>query len=102
MGQNFADRISVPCLERHQGGVDDAFVFPGEFLGDDSFQLLDIEAENFRDQSEDENIFALVLGGAAKRFNRQSGDGHADVHETFVIEVRLDVVWIVKKDAAFF
>jgi hypothetical protein len=56
--------------------------------------------ENFRDQAEDENVFALVLGRAAERFNGQAGDRHADVNETFVVEVRLDVVRIVKQDAA--
>ena len=34
-------------------------------------QLLDIEIENFRDQAEDENVFALVLGRAAERFDRE-------------------------------
>ncbi len=37
MRQNFADRISVAGLERHDGGVDDALVFAGEFFVDDSF-----------------------------------------------------------------
>ena len=55
-------------------------------------QFLDIEIENFRDQTEHENVFALVLGRAAERFNGQSSDRHADVNETFIVEVRLDVV----------
>ena len=56
----------------------------------------------FADQAEDENVFALVLGRAAERFDGQAGDRHADVNETFVVEIRLDVIRIVKQDAAFF
>ena len=55
----------------------------------------------FADQAEDENVFALVLGRAAERFDGQAGDRNADVDETFVVEIRLDVVRIVKQDAAF-
>ncbi len=58
--------------------------------------------ENFRDQAEDENVFALVLGRAAQRLDRQASDRHADVDETLVVEVRLDVIGVVKQDAAFF
>ncbi len=99
--EDIADRISVTGLKRHQCGVDDTFIFAREFFGNDSFQLLGIETENFRDQSENENVFAFVLSSAAERFHRQSGDGHADIHEAFVVEVRLDVVGIVKEDSAF-
>ncbi len=70
--QHLADRVSVSRLERHQRGVDDALVFAREFFGDDPFQLLDVETENLRDQPEHENVFALVLGGAAERFNGQT------------------------------
>jgi hypothetical protein len=66
--------------------------FPANFSPDDSFQFLDIEIKNLRDQTEHENVFALVLGRAAERFNGQSSDRHADVNETFIVEVRLDVV----------
>ena len=100
--QDIADRIGVAGLKRHERGVDDALVFAGEFFLDQRLQLLDIEMENFRDQAEDENVFALVLRRSAERFDGQSGDRHADVNETFVVEVRLDVVGIVKQDAAFF
>ena len=55
----------------------------------------------FAIRPEHENVFALVLGGAAERFDGQTGDGHADINETLVVEVRLDVVGIVKQDAAF-
>ena len=55
-----------------------------------------------RDQTEDENVFALVLGRAAERFDGQPGDRNADVNETFVVGVRLDVIGIVKEDAALF
>src|SRR5205807_640457 len=60
-GQDIADRIGIAGLERHHRRVDDALVFAGKFFGDDPLQLVDIETENFRDQAEDENIFALVL-----------------------------------------
>ena len=99
--QDVADRIRVTGLERHQCRVDHAFVFPSEFLGDNSFQLLNIEIKNFSDEAEDENIFAFVLGRAAERFHGKTGDRHADVKETFIVEVRLDVVRVVKQDAAF-
>ena len=102
MGQDLADRIRVTSLERHQRRVDDALVFAGEFFADQFFELLDIEAENFRDETEDEDVFAFVFGGAAERFDRQSGNGHADINETFVVEVWLNVVRIVKQHAAFF
>ena len=100
--QNVADRVGVAGRERHERGVDDALVFAGEFFLDQRRQLLDIEMKNLRDQAEDENVFALVLGRAAERFDGQAGDRHADVNETFVVEVRLDVVGIVKQDAALF
>ncbi len=100
--QDVADRVSVAGLERHDRGVDDALVFAGEFFRDQRLQLVDVEIENLRDQAEDENVFALVLRRPAERFDRQAGDRHADVNETFVVEVRLDVVRIVKQDAAFF
>ena len=99
--ENFSDRVGVSGLERHQRGVDDALVFAGEFFADDLFHLLDIEVKNFRDQAEDEDVFALVLGGAAQRLDRQAGDRHADVNEAFVVEIRLDVIGIIKQDAAF-
>ena len=99
--ENFSDRVGVAGLERHERGVDDALVFAGEFFADDLFQLLDIEMKNFRDQAEDENVFALVLRRAAQRLDRQAGDRHADVNEAFVVEIRLDVIGIIKQDAAF-
>ena len=102
VGENFADGIGIAGGERHDGGVDDALVFAAEFFLDQRVELFDIETENFRDQSEDENVFALVLGRAAERFDGQAGDGNADVNETFVVEIRLDVIGIVKEDAAFF
>src|SRR2546421_6133224 len=58
--------------------------------------------KNFRDQTEDENVFAFVLRGAAERFDGESGDRHADVNKTPIIKVGLDVVRIVKEHAAFF
>ena len=67
--ENIADGITVAGLERHQRGVDDALVFTGEFFADQRLQLLDVEMENFRDQAEDENILALILGRPAQRFD---------------------------------
>src|SRR6202011_4347891 len=100
--QHVADGIGVASRKRHDGGVDDALVFAGELFFDQLRQFLDIETKNFRDQTENENIFTLVLGGSAQRFHRQAGDRHADVNETLVVEVRLNVVRIVKQDTAFF
>ncbi len=100
--QNIADWISVAGLEGHERGVHDALVFAAEFFADQCFQLFDVEIENLRDQPENENVFAFVLGGAAERFDGQTCDGNADINETFIVEVRLDVVGIVKQHAAFF
>src|SRR4029077_13092219 len=49
-----------------------------------------------------ENVFTLVLGRSAQRFHRQAGDRHTDINGTFVVQVRLNVVRIVKQHAAFF
>ena len=49
----------------------------------------------------DENVFAFVLRSAAQRLDRQTCDGNSDINETFVVEVRFDVVGIVKQHAAF-
>ena len=65
MRENSANRISVAGLKSHQRGVRDALIFAGKFFADQPFQLLDIEMENFRDQAEDENVFALVLRRSA-------------------------------------
>ena len=100
--QDVADRVAVASLEGHQRGVDDALVFAREFFRDERFQFVDIEIEYLRDQTEDENVFAFVLRRPAQRFDGQSGDRHTDVNETFVVEVRLDVVRIVKQNAALF
>ena len=43
---------------------------PANFSVMSFLQLLDIETEDFRDQAEDENVFAFVLGRAAKGLNR--------------------------------
>ena len=74
---------------------------PPNFSRDQFLQLFDVEIENLRDQPENENVFAFVLCGAAQRFDRQTGDRHADINESFIVEVWLDVVGIVKQDAAF-
>ena len=101
--ENIADRVGVAGLERHDRGVGDALVFAREFFVDQIvFSLLDIEMEDLRDQAEDEDVFALVLGRAAERFDGQAGDGNADVNEAFVVEIGLDVVGIIKENAAFF
>ena len=72
LGQHVANRVRVSGLESHQCRVHDALVFAAEFFGDDSLQFLDIEIKNLRDQAEHENVFALVLGGAAERFDGQT------------------------------
>src|SRR3984893_10526335 len=99
--QHVADRKRVAGGKGHDGGVNDAFVFAGELFFDQRRQFLDVETKNFRDQTENKNVFAFVLGCSAKRFNRQTCDRDADIHKTFVVEVRLDVVRIVKQHAAF-
>ena len=96
MGQDLADGVSVAGRKSHDGRVDDALIFAGKLFFDQRCQLLDVETKNFRNQTEDENVFASVLGRAAERFHRQPCDRNADIHETFVVEVRLDVVRIVK------
>src|SRR6202165_4588451 len=99
--QHVADRKGVAGGKGHDGGVNDAFVFAGELFFDQRRQFLDIETKNFRDQTENKNVFAFVLGCSAKRFNRQTCDRDADIHKTFVVEVGLNVVRIVKQHAAF-
>ena len=98
--QNIADRIGVAGLESHQRRVHDALVFAGEFFADQSFQLISVEIENLRDQPENEDVFAFVLRGAAKRLDGQTCDWHADVNEPLVIEIWLNVVRIVEQHAA--
>src|SRR5207237_1796331 len=102
MRQELDDGVSVAGRKRHNGGVDDALIFTGKLFFDQRRQLLDIKMKNLRDQAEDENIFALVFGRAAECFDCQSGNGYADINKTFVVEVGLDVVRIVKQDADFF
>src|SRR5437762_3331591 len=102
MRQDLADGVSVTGGKRHDGGVDDALIFAGKLFFDQRRQLLDVETKNFCDQTEHKNVFTLVLGRSAQRFHRQAGDRHADVNETFVVEVGLDIVRIVKQHAAFF
>src|SRR5207237_9992867 len=102
MRQDLDDGVSVAGRKRHDGGVDDALIFTGELFFDQRRQLLGIKMKNLRDQAEDENVFALVFGRAAECFDCQSGNGYADINKTFVVEVGLDVVRIVKQDAAFF
>jgi hypothetical protein len=58
--------------------------------------------EDLRDETEHEHVLALVLRGAAERFDREAGDRHAEINEALVVEIRLDVVAIVKEDAALF
>jgi hypothetical protein len=102
LGQDVADGIGVAGGEGHDGGVNDALVFAGKFFFDQGRELLDIEMKDFRDQTEDENVFALVFRRSPERFDGQACDRDADVNKTFVVEVRLDVVGIVKEDAAVF
>src|SRR4030095_15918142 len=99
-GEDISNRVPIAGLKGHQSRVHDALVLSTEFFGDQSFQLVGVEIENFRDQAEDENVFAFVLGRAAERFNGQSSDRHGDVNEPCVIEVRFDVVRIVQQYAA--
>src|SRR5262249_22051697 len=75
-------------------------VFAAKLIGNDPSQLVGIELENFCDEPQHENVFAFVLGGAAESFDGQTGDRDADVNVPFVVQVRLDVVGIVKQDAA--
>ena len=69
MRQHLADGIRVASCKRHDSSVDDALVFARELFFNQPGQLLDIEGENFRDQAEDENILALILGRPAQRFD---------------------------------
>ena len=56
-----------------------------------------------RDEAERVNVFALVLGRAADGFDGRAGNRNADVVIIlFPFRLRLDVVGIVKHDAAFF
>ena len=43
----------------------------------------------------------FVFRRAAEGFDGETGDRHADINETFVVEIWLDVVRIVEQHAAF-
>ena len=75
-------------------------VFPPEALADERGELLDIEVEDAGDQAEDEEILALVLGGAADGLDGGGGDRHADRGEALVVGVGFDVVGVVDQHAA--
>ena len=61
-----------------------------------------IEVKHARDQTERENVFALVLGRAADGFHSQLGDRAADVTEfSLQILARLHMRCIVQNDTAF-
>ena len=74
--------------------------FSAKSFPDQSFELARIEMKDPRDQAEHKDVLALVLGRAAERFDGQAGNRHADMNELLVVGVRLDVVGIVKQDAA--
>ena len=57
---------------------------PPNFSREQAHEFLDVEMENFRDQAEDENVLALILGGSAERLDGEAGDRDADVNEAFV------------------
>src|SRR5437899_10382045 len=97
--QYLADRISVTGLERHQRGVDNALVFAGKFFADQPFQFVDVEIENFRDETQDKNVFAFVLRRTAERFDCETSDRPSDLNEWFVVEVRVNFVWILESQA---
>ncbi len=95
--------MAVTGVERGQGVVQNAGVLAGETFADEFFQLGHVQIEHLGHQAEGENIFALVLGRAADGFDRQAGNGHADMM-IFLLPFGLgfDVVGIVKDDAALF
>ena len=66
-------------MKRRKGVVKHALVFAGETFADELFELRHIEIKHPRDQAERVNVFALVLGRAADGFDRQRGNGDADV-----------------------
>src|ERR1043166_9198942 len=94
-------RVAVTGVEGGERIVQHARIFAGETFADEAFQFRNIQSEHLGHQPERKNIFALVLGSAADRFNCQSGNGNADVVIFFLpFSLRLDVVRIVKHDAA--
>ena len=54
-------------------------IFAAETFGDELLELADVEIENFCEQAERVDVFALVLRSAADRFNGEGGNGDADV-----------------------
>ena len=98
--KHVADRIGKPGLKGHQRGVEHILGFPAEAFRDQFFQLLDIKMKNLGQQTEDKNVFPLVLGRAAQRLNGQSRDGHTHMDKPLLLGVGLHVVGIIKQDPA--
>ena len=90
-------------MKRRQRVFHDAFVLAAETFADQFFQFRHVEIEHPRDEAERVNVFALVLGRAADGFDGQRGNGNADVMIILLpFRLRLDVVGIIKHDAALF
>ena len=88
-------------MEGAQGGVNDALVLAGEAFCHQFGQLGHVEVEHAGQQTESENVFALVLGGAADGLDGQRGDGHGQMAVgLFGLRRGCDVRGIVQDDAA--
>ena len=100
--EDVAQGVAVAGMEGGEGAFDDAFVLAAEALGDEAFELGNVQIEHFCDQAEGKDVFALVLGGAADCFNGAAGNGNGHVAVIlFPCGVGLDVVGIVEDNAAF-
>ena len=99
--EDVAHREIVTGVECAQGGVDDALVLAGEALRHQFGQLGYLEIEHAGQQTEGENVFALVFGGAADGLDGQRGDRHRQMAVgLFGLGGGGDVRGIIQDDAA--
>ncbi len=95
--------ICIARMKRRERVVQNAWIFAGEAFANEFFKFWNVQIEQFGDEAERENIFALVLSRSADGFDRQAGNRNAEMMIfPFPFFLRLDVVGIEKHDAAFF
>ncbi len=91
----------VAGIETRQRILHDGRILAAETFLDELGQLGDVQVEYLCEQAERENILALVAARPAHGLDREAGNVHADMAIAFFpFRLRLDVVGVVKHDAA--